>query len=89
MDMMKKMMEMMGSLSEDERKKMMEQCFAFMEEKGKGEENAETEYKTEGKGCCPDKGPFTDQFASMMGKCFQEKTSGSTDKEKTTGENRK
>lgn len=89
MDMMKKMMERMGSMGEEEKKKMMEHCFAFMKDQGKSEGKAEREEKTEGKGCCPDMSSFTDQFASMMGEFFQEKTSGDANSEKTGGGNKK
>lgn len=80
MEMMKKMMEKMKEMSEEERVKMMERCFAFMKGKERGKDKEREEKKKGETACCPDMGKIAEccpemmeSFFLNMQNCFKEK----------------
>ena len=79
MDMMRKMMEVMGKMSEEERMRMMERCSGFMKGKESGKEK-ERDVREKGESACfPDMGKISECCPEMMEtiflkmqKCFEE-----------------
>lgn len=67
---MKRMRKMMENMSEEERVRMMERCFAFMKGKETGKDKEQDEKKREESGCFPDMGKTAECCPEMMGTFF-------------------
>jgi DNA invertase Pin-like site-specific DNA recombinase len=79
MDMMRKMMEIMGNMSEEERVQMMERCSGFMKGKESGKEKERDGEKKGESACFPDMGNISEccpelmeTVLSKMKSCFEE-----------------
>ncbi|NNG46495.1 MAG: hypothetical protein HKM86_05185 [Deltaproteobacteria bacterium] len=89
--MMRKMMEIMGKMSEEERVRMMERCSGFMKEKESEKERERDGEKKGESSCFPDAGKISECCPEMMEtiflkmqKCFEE-----IGKEEKNGKNEK
>jgi len=68
MEMMKKMMDCMGSMGKEEKEKMMEKCFAHVKEQCEAEEDSSDKNGSDETACCPDMSKFTSCCPDMMEK---------------------